>query len=90
MKTSTMKHRLIIQLIPRHAAAENSVQNTVLNRETNIQKNKTPAHHHGKMKRSTGGMYMFASQKNKPIEGIFPDGDVLHIEDINGLRRCIS
>ena len=52
--------------------------------QTAAQKNETPAHLQGKMKTSTRGIYMFVSQKNKLIEDVFPDGDVLHIKRITG------
>ena len=50
--------------------------------QTAAQKNEALALHHGEMKRSIKGFYMFVSQKNKLIENAFPDGDVLHIKDI--------
>ena len=83
MKHNSMKLR-IINLIQRQNAVQNIVQSTAQNRETNIQKNETPAHYHREMKRSTRGIYMFVSQKNKLIEDVFPDGDVLHIKRITG------
>ena len=49
--------------------------------QTAAQKNEALALHHGEMKRSIKGFYMFVSQKNKLIENAFPDGDVLHIEN---------
>ena len=51
-------------------------------RQNAAQKNKAPEHLHREMKRSTKGIYMFISQKNKLIEDAFPDGDVLHIKDV--------
>ena len=53
-------------------------------RQNAAQKTEAPAHLQGKMKTSTKGIYMFVSQKNKLIEDAFPDGDVLHIQKING------
>ena len=47
------------------------------------QKNKAPATFpYYPTKRSTKGIYMFVSQKNKIIEDAFPDGDVLHIDTL--------
>ena len=46
------------------------------------QNTEAPELHHGEMKRSIKGFYMFVSQKNKLIGNAFPDGDVLHIKDI--------
>ena len=86
MILNSMKLR-ITNLIQRQTAVQNIVQSTAQNRETNIQKNETPAHYHREMKRSTKGFYMFVSQKNKLIEDVFPDGDVLHIERITGENR---
>ena len=51
-------------------------------RQNAAQKNKAPAHLHREMKRSTKGIYMFVSLKNKLIENAFPDGDVLRIKNI--------
>ena len=56
-------------------------------RQNAAQKNEAPELHHGEMKRSTKGIYMFVSQKNKLIEDAFPDGDVLHIKDLTGGNR---
>ena len=83
MKHNSMKLR-IINLIQRQTAVQNIVQSTAQNRETNIQKNETPAHYHREMKRSTRGIYMFVSQMNKLIEDAYPDGDVLHIKKCTG------
>ena len=55
---------------------------TRMRHQTAAQKNEAPEHLHREMKRSTKGIYMFVSQKNKLIEDVFPDGDVLHIEGI--------
>ena len=71
MKTSKMKLGIIHQLRHQNAA----------------QKNKAPEHLNRPTKRSTKGFYMFVSQKNKLIEDVFPDGDVLHIERITGENR---
>ena len=55
-------------------------------RQNAAQKNKAPATFpYYPTKRSTKGIYMFVSQKNKIIEDAFPDGDVLHIKHIIGL-----
>ena len=58
-------------------------------RQTAAQKNKAPATFpYYPTKRSTKGIYMFVSQKNKLIEDVFPDGDVLHIETIFKAAWC--
>ena len=51
-------------------------------RQNAAQRNEALEHPHDQMKRSTKGIYMFVSQKDKLIENAFPDGDVLHIEGI--------
>ena len=61
------------------------VQNQLCKADT--RKNEAPEHLHDQMKRSTRGIYMFVSQKNKLIEDTFPDGDVLHIEKVIGRKE---
>ena len=84
MNLNSMKLR-IINLIQRQTAVQNIVQSTAQNRETNIQKTENPALNlQSERKTSSRDTYMFVSQKNKLIEDVFPDGDVLHIKKITG------
>ena len=84
MKLNSMKLR-IINLIQRQTAVQNIVQSTAQNRETNIQKTENPATiPHDQARTSSRDIYMFVSQKNKIIEDVFPDGDVLHIKKCTG------
>ena len=84
MKPGIIKQR-ITNLIQKHAAVHNIVQNAAQNRETNIQKTENPALNlHRQRKTSSRDTYMFVSQKNKIIEDVFPDGDVLHIKKCTG------
>ena len=87
MKHNSMKLR-IINLIQRQTAVQNIVQSTAQNRETTILKTENPATiPHDQARTSSRDIYMFVSQKNKLIEDVFPDGDVLHIERITGGYR---
>ena len=61
---------------------------TRMRHQTAAQKNEALEHLNGPTKRSTKGIYMFVSQKNKLIEDAFPDGDVLHIETIFKAAWC--
>ena len=82
MILNSMKLR-ITNLIQRQTAVQNIVQSTAQNRETNIQKTENPALNlQSERKTSSRDTYMFVLQKNKRIEDVFPDGDVLHIEGI--------
>ena len=84
MKHNSMKLR-ITNLIQRQTAVQNIVQSTAQNRETNIQKTENPALNlQSERKTSSRDTYMFVSQKNKIIEDVFPDGDVLHIKKCTG------
>ena len=54
-------------------------------RQTAAQKNESPALNlQSERKTSSRDIYMFVSLKNKLIEDVFPDGDVLHIKHITG------
>ena len=84
MKHNSMKLR-IINLIQRQNAVQNIVQSIAQNRETTILKTENPALNlHRQRKTSSRDTYMFVSQKNKIIEDVFPDGDVLHIKKCTG------
>ena len=84
MNLNSMKLR-IINLIQRQTAVQNIVQSTAQNRETTILKTENPATiPHDQARTSSRDTYMFVSQKNKIIEDVFPDGDVLHIKKCTG------